>query len=162
MEKLNEQNNKPCVFMGDFNVNLLAYGDHKDTENFYDILSSLSFQPLVLQPTRVTSSSATLIDNIFIDKLGIKSIGGNIVTTISDHFPQFALVDLKISKTDPENKYIRDFSNFNDREFEDEMNLIRWGGLLNDRTSDEGVKLLCAETELRGPYQKEKRKSIKS
>ena len=51
MEKLNEQNNKPCVFMGDFNVNLLAYGDHKDTENFYDILSSLSFQPLVLQPT---------------------------------------------------------------------------------------------------------------
>ena len=68
--------------MGDFNVNLLAYGEHTDTGNFYDILSSFSFQPSILQPSRVTSTSSTLIDNIFIDQLGIKSTGGNIVTSI--------------------------------------------------------------------------------
>ena len=36
------------------------------------------------------------------------------------------MIDLKINKTVPEDKYIPDFSNFNDREFEDEMNLIQW------------------------------------
>ena len=145
-KKLSEQNNKPCILMGDFNVNLLNYDEHKDTENFYDILSSSSFQPLILQPTRVTSSISTLIDNIFIDQLGIKSTGGNIVTSISDHFPQFALVDLKISKHDLEEKYHRDFKNFNDREFEEEMITIPWQNLLNEKTSDEGVKFLFAET----------------
>ena len=40
-KKLNEQNNKPCVLMGDFNVNLLAYGEHTDTGNFM-IFSLLS------------------------------------------------------------------------------------------------------------------------
>ena len=49
-EKLNKQNNKPCVLMGDFNVNLLAYDSHKDTENFYDILSSYSLQPFFNLP----------------------------------------------------------------------------------------------------------------
>ena len=122
--------------MGDFNVNLLAYGSHKDTENFYEILSSYSFQPLVLQRTRVTSSSATIIDNIFIGQLGIKR----------NHFPQFALIDLKISKTDPVDKYIPDFTNFNDREFENEMNFIQWDVLLNGKTSDEGINILFAET----------------
>ena len=65
MANINKQKNKPCILMGDFNVNLLALDEHKDTEKFYDIMSSLSFQPLILQPTRVTSASSTLIDNIF-------------------------------------------------------------------------------------------------
>ena len=76
------------------------------------------------------------------------------------------MVDLKISKTDPENKYIRDFNNFNDREFEDEMNLIQWDVLLNDKTCDEGVKVLFAETDKMfdrmAPIKKAKKKKLKN
>ena len=165
-KKLGEQNNKHCVLMGDFNVNLLACDDHNDTENFYDILSSFSFQPLILQPTRVTSSSSTLIDNIFIDQLGIKSTGGNIVTSISDHFPQFAFFDLNIRKIDSKDKYARDFNNFNDREFEDEMNSIQWNVILNDKSCDEGVNLLFSETnkvfDCMAPIKKVKKKKQKN
>ena len=147
MVNINKQNNKPCILMGDFNANLLALDEHKDTEQFYDIISSFSFQPLILQPTRVTSASSTLIDNIFFDQLGIKSSGGNIVTSISDHFPQFALIDMTVNKTDISDSFRRDFKNFNDREFREEINSIPWHNIIDEKTCDEGITLFLNKTE---------------
>ena len=56
---------KLIFLLGDFNVNLLNYDEHNQTNEFLDSLASNSFLPLILQPTRITSHSNTLIDNIF-------------------------------------------------------------------------------------------------
>ena len=56
---------KSIFLLGDFNVNLLNYNEHNQTNEFLDSLASNSFIPLILQPTRITSHSNTLIDNIF-------------------------------------------------------------------------------------------------
>ena len=56
---------KSIFILGDFNVNLLNYNDHNQTNEFLDSLASNSFIPLILQPTRITSHSNTLIENIF-------------------------------------------------------------------------------------------------
>ena len=53
--------------MGDFNIDLLKYDSENSSSDFYDLLSSHGFRPLIMQPTRVTSHSATLI---FINDLG--------------------------------------------------------------------------------------------
>ena len=45
---------KTCILSGDFNVDLIQYGDNKKIDDFYDELSSHSFRPLILQPSRVT------------------------------------------------------------------------------------------------------------
>ena len=45
--------------------------------------------PLILQQTRITSHSNTLIDNIF-SNIDPDIISGNLTATISDHLPQFA------------------------------------------------------------------------
>ena len=50
---------------GFFNVNFLNYNEHNETNEFLDSLASNSFIPLILQPTRITSHSNTLIDNNF-------------------------------------------------------------------------------------------------
>ena len=55
--------------MGDFNVNLLNSENDKSTSDFLDMLGSFSLLPQVILPTRVTSYSKTLIDNIFFDSL---------------------------------------------------------------------------------------------
>ena len=55
-------------------------------------LASKSFTPLVLQPTRITSHSNTLIDNIFSNVIDPDIISGNLTTIISDHLPQFAII----------------------------------------------------------------------
>ena len=56
---------KSIFLLGDFNVNLLNYNEHNQTNEFLDSIASKSFVPLILQPTRKTSHSNTLIENIF-------------------------------------------------------------------------------------------------
>ena len=56
--------NKMVYLMGDYNINLRNSGTHEHTSEFVDILYSNEFLPLISRPTRITSNSATLIDNI--------------------------------------------------------------------------------------------------
>ena len=81
------------VFLpGDFNVNLLNYINHNPTNEFLDSLASNSFAPYILQPTRLTSNSKTLIDNIFSNIISPEALSDNLISTISDHLPQFMIV----------------------------------------------------------------------
>ena len=52
---------KSIFLLGDFNVNLLNYNEHNETNEFLDSLASNSFIPLILQPTKITSHSNTLL-----------------------------------------------------------------------------------------------------
>ena len=78
--------------LGDFNVNVLNYNEHNQTNKFLDYLASNSFIPLILQPTRITSHSNTLIDNIFSSVTDPDITSGNLTATISDHLPQFSII----------------------------------------------------------------------
>ena len=46
---------KSVFLLVDFNVNLLTYNEHNQTNEFLDSLASNSLIPLILQPTRITS-----------------------------------------------------------------------------------------------------------
>ena len=115
--------------MGDFNVDLLNYDSHNETKEYYDILSSNGFRPLIFQPTRVNSRSSTLIDNILINDIETFSHGGNIVTAISDHYPQFCVLGTfdNREKLKREKQSKRSFKNFNPNEFTEELKKIRLG-----------------------------------
>ena len=52
---------KSIFLLVDFNVNLLNYNEHNQTNEFLDSLASKSFIPLILQPNRITSRSNTLL-----------------------------------------------------------------------------------------------------
>ena len=64
LEKLSKEN-KTIFLLGDFNINFLNYDIHPPTNEFLDSFSSHYFLPHILQPSRVTTNSKTLIDNIF-------------------------------------------------------------------------------------------------
>ena len=82
----NISNKQKTIFLlGDFNVNLLNYNEHNQTNEFLDSVASNSFIPLILQPTRITSHSNTLIDNIFSNVIEPDITSGNLTATISDH-----------------------------------------------------------------------------
>ena len=76
---------KQVFLLGDFNINLLSYNDHQPTNDFLNSLASNSFISYILHPTRITSHSKTLIDNIFSNFISNEIISGNITATISDH-----------------------------------------------------------------------------
>ena len=81
--------NKLCYILGDYNVNKLNYDSHSETRNFVDLLFSYSLIPLINRPSRITKSTATLIDNVFTNNfVNIESSVQTImVTDITDHFP---------------------------------------------------------------------------
>ena len=125
------KSNKNCILAGDFNVDLINYGHNNHVDSFYDEISRFSFRPLILQPSRVTSKSFTLIDNIFINDLSCFSSGGNITSSISDHFSQFCLIDIfKKSHSASNVKYSRDWRNFNRERFTYEIQNLSWDDVI--------------------------------
>ena len=118
--------------MGDFNINLLNFETHLPTDDFMNTLGSYFFLPQILQPTRVTDYSATLIDNIFFKALEHYSVSGNIVHNLTDHFPNFLIIN-KFSHLPSKTKiYKRDYSHFNDSALVDEIRFIDWSTVLSD------------------------------
>ena len=118
LDKLSIEN-KQVFLLGDFNVNLLNYNDHQPTNEFLDSLASNSFIPYILQPTRITSHSKTLIHNIFSNIISHEMISGNITATISDHLPQFLFAPNVLSKASCQksNIFERDWSKFIQTDF---------------------------------------------
>ena len=111
---------KTDFLLGDFNVDLLKYKQHKVTNEFLDSLLSNMFLPHIVQPTRITSHLKTLIDNIFANHISQDIVfTGNLTATISDHLPQFLIAphifsNVGNSKT---NIFEPDWSKFNHEEF---------------------------------------------
>ena len=78
--------------MGDFNINLFNYDSHTETNDFLNLMISHYLLPHILHPTRVTDHSATIIDNIFSNNCEMDTVSGNLLSQISDHFPQFLII----------------------------------------------------------------------
>ena len=79
--------------MGDFNMDLLKTKSEEKIGKYYDILSRYLFVPHITLPTRITTNSKTLIDNIFSNDPDFASgVSGNFTFSISDHLPQFLVV----------------------------------------------------------------------
>ena len=105
--------------LGNFNIDLICYNEHKPTNEFIDSFASNSYKPYIIQPSRHTNHPRTLIDNIFSNVISKDIISGNFTNTISDHPPQFlvslnTLVDLPFNKS---NVFEKDWSNFDQENF---------------------------------------------
>ena len=74
--------NKLCIILGALKINLLNYETHTPTGIFINTISSYFMIPQILQPTRVSDHSATLIDNIFINSVTCHTISGNLLTDL--------------------------------------------------------------------------------
>ena len=117
LEKASKEN-KPLILLGDFNINLLKSDTDNSVSNFLDILGSFSLLPQIILPTRITNTSKTLIDNIFVDSTTFQISSGNLVHHISDPLPQFSIFkNLNTNLNPKHNKYNRNWSQFDQENF---------------------------------------------
>ena len=92
MDKISSEN-KISYLSGDFNIDLLKIETDDNIQNYYNALTANLFVPHITLPTRITSHSQTLIDNIFSnDPNFAQGISGNFTFSISDHLAQFLIV----------------------------------------------------------------------
>jgi len=94
-----------CYLIGDTNLDLLKYDNHADTSKFIDMLISYNYLPLSHLPTRITDTSATLIDHIYFktnpksnNSKFVKIFTENLVTDITDHLANFFTLHHSSSK----------------------------------------------------------------
>ena len=84
--------------MGDCNIDLLKLNANNVTSKFLEIMTCCFFVPYIQQPTRVVGSSATLIDNIFVNSVEFVTVSGKLLCQLADHLLQFlVLKDFRVS-----------------------------------------------------------------
>jgi hypothetical protein len=86
---------KGVYILGDINIDVLKFASHKPTENYIDMLLSFGCIQLITKPTRITHSSATVIDHILTNVLSDSYVTGVVAHPISDHLPVFMYLDNK-------------------------------------------------------------------
>ena len=99
----------------------------------HDFLSSLQscfLIPTIDKPTGVRSTSATLIDNIFINNADQIVASGNIISDISDHFSQSCIPKSIRDKIKIKKSKVRDFSRFSRDRFNADLSNVDWNALL--------------------------------
>ena len=125
MEKISSEG-KDIFICGDFNSDWLKAEKNSLYNKFYAIMQSYGLNPQILQPTRVVGSAATIIDNIFSNNYYRSVYSGNIITDFSDHFSQFVSVPNKKIDYKKLNHYKRDYSNFSETSFRDDVSIQRF------------------------------------
>ena len=135
---LQKIDNEHCqsYICGDFNADGLKLDVNRQTTDFYNCLMTYNFIPAITLPTRITETSMTLIDNIFIkinkENITDKIWAGNIYSDISDHLPNFIAVQNHRSiPTNSPRKKVRLFGDRNIEKFANGLSAIDWSGFFN-------------------------------
>ena len=125
IERINQEK-KLCIMSGYFNINLINYDKHPPTAEFINTLNSFFLEPRILKSTRITSHTATLIDNIFFNSIDYQTTSGNLLHNLSDHLPNVLIIDRLPVPIQKEKKYKRDYSNYNEEAFLNEFRSVDW------------------------------------
>ena len=129
---------------GDFNLDLMKTNDNNVFE-FINLMYSFSLFPFITKPTRVTNTSATLIDHIWSTQIE-ENIGNYIIQTdITDHFPTVSQFSLEYPKPETQFTYKRNITANSLEHFKDDLALLDWNQVLSFTNSNEAYTLFYNE-----------------
>ena len=120
--KLNKEK-KEIYIAGDFNIDLLQYETNNKCRDFYNLITSNGFLPLITQPSRFSDTTQTLIDNIFTNTFDRDCESGNILVEFADHLTQFASIKKVLNTKSNEPTYILDDSKFDQNLFIEDLSI---------------------------------------
>ena len=97
-----------CLFVGDFNIDLLKINSRLKYQEYFDAFVSNGFIPKITLPTRLSRRNGSLIDQIYLRSLKshINATSGIILSNISDHLPQFTSIECTYTLTN-KSKYVQ-------------------------------------------------------
>ena len=128
-------NNKNCLIMGDFNIDLIDYGKRTLVTDLVELMADHSFFSCINKPTRVTNHSATIIDHIWSNDIVSQRKNGILLTDTSDHFSPFTInYDRSFLPGKPKTSTIqfRDYKNEPDPDIVREMHRLCINTALGD------------------------------
>ena len=130
---------KQIYVMGDFNIDLLKVDSHRSTHDYFEFIYSYSLMPTIYKPTRITESTATIIDNILTNTENIIK-SSILVTDISDHFPTTLSTNTECATTSVNAKrvmYRRNHSDDNISKLNKKLSEVNWGEILDGNNAND-------------------------
>ena len=122
LEKIKKEN-KNVLLTGDFNYDLLLYTKIEEISTFLNMTIQHNFQPCILEPTRIVDGNKpSLIDNIFSNSLE-DIISGNLIEKISDHMPNFIIINNTKHPSKCKAVRRRCLKNFDPNNFQTDLNI---------------------------------------
>ena len=167
LKKLQRNKRLDCIVGLDHNLDLIKAEQHKPTQDFIEMTLDSKFYPTITKPTRITKTSATLIDNILLSENLIgKQNSGILQSDISDHLPCLvSLPNIRKSKREPLKIKSRNLSDKHIKKLNGKLESIDWNSMLvhedfNSNYSSFHETLVncidefCPEQEFTVPYKK--------
>ena len=128
----------------DHNLDFLKSIHHGSTNDFIHSNLDMGLVPTITKPTRITKSSATLIDNIIVSENLCGNFCSNIlINDMSDHMPTICVVEsLKTTKKDNIIITSRDTRPKNIAALKDHLQSYDWPALLNNTSLNRNMETL--------------------
>lgn len=135
LAKLQKMN---CILFiaGDFNIDILEPGT--SLNYFIDILDFYSIKIPIREPTRISSTSASCIDNILVScNIFDRIVEANVLPTgYSDHFAQFLVCNIFVTHTPNHSVFVRQYKQSNLSGFCDAISDETWHTVYGSTDSD--------------------------
>ena len=124
----------------DHNLDLMKTHIHKQTSEFLEMNLSNDLTPCITKPTRITHTTATLLDNIFVSPKLQQNVSPFILTEdISDHLPIIALLgNQKKSLKESMTIKVRNLSEDKIQHIKDDLDMIEWEEILKNQNCNTG------------------------
>ena len=99
IEKLNSRKLMHYIG-GDFNADLLKSNSDINIKDFMNLSYSLGYIPLITHPTRITTTSSTLLDHVYTNNVVGEHKSFILVEDVSDHLPVMVCSNLSLPKSE--------------------------------------------------------------
>jgi hypothetical protein len=139
---LNNVGSTKTYILGDFNIDLLSNKDNL-VQDFINIMHMHSFSPIINKPTRITKTTATLIDNIWINSKSNNLYNGIILNDTTDHFPIFLTERHTKVQYRHETKYTtkRQLKDHNITSLKNDLSILKWHNVLKCQNPEEAFNI---------------------
>lgn len=132
------------VLTGDMNIDLF------DLDNpLSRCLSAYSFTQIIAEATRITSTSETLIDPMFLSDASLVSSHGTLnADLVADHRLVYCSLNYDAVKNRQKTLLVRDFRRLSYDNFMSDLTILRWEDIIYLNDIDEKVNFFIAMTSL--------------
>ena len=121
-----EMEEKESIILGDFNCNVLEINKTPHTSKLTSLYDEYQYTQLIKQPTRITSSTQTLIDHFATTASHRIRSSGVCHLSISDHSLIYAVRRMIIPRERPRIIETRNYKTFDMNAFTDDLKKIPW------------------------------------
>ena len=132
LERIGSEKNKEVILGMDHNLDLLKQTSHKKTQAFVENTLGHALLPVITKPTRISRTSATLIDNVIIsDKLQSNYTSNILFSNLSNHLPCYVEInEFYAGKREATKIKKRKLNNDNLNKIKMDIGSIKWESIL--------------------------------